>query len=93
MCSIQINNGQKTGLVMEDLATSEPGDQDNSELGVAAGLPDVLVVSQLRETSVEVSDISSSKHNFAAGFAGCHGGQSKRCSQLEEGVGGGGCHR
>ena len=53
---------------MEDLATSEPGDQDNSELGVAAGLPDVLVVSQLRETSVEVSDISSSKHDFAAGL-------------------------
>ena len=47
VCSIQIGNGQKTDLVMEDLVTAESGDQGNSELGVAAGLPDGAMASRV----------------------------------------------
>ena len=68
MCSIQMSNGQKTDLMMEDLTAAEPGDKDNSGPGAAAGLPDVLVAIKSRKEWVEVSDISSSKHDVATGL-------------------------
>ena len=70
MCSIQMSNGQKTDLVMEDLAAADPGDKDNSEPVAAAGLPDVLVAIKSRKEWVEVSDISSSKHDVVTGLLG-----------------------
>ena len=68
VCSIQIGNGQKTDLLMEDLVTVEFGDQGNSELGVAAGLPDGTMASPVSGKSAGVSDTSSSEHDVAAGL-------------------------
>ena len=59
---------------MKDVAAAEPGDKDNSDPGAAAGLPDVLAAIKSRKELVEVSDISSSKHDVASGFEeGCQG--------------------
>ena len=68
VCSIQIGNGQKTDLLMEDLVTVESGDQGNSELGVAAGSPDGTMASPVSGKSAGVSDASSSEHDVAAGL-------------------------
>ena len=68
VCSIQIGNGQKTDLLMEDLVTVESRDQGNSELGVAAGSPDGTMASPVVGKSAGVSDTSSSEHDVAAGL-------------------------
>ena len=68
VCSIKIGNGQKTDLLMEDLVTVESGDQGNSELGVAAGLPDGTMASPVSGKSAGVSDTSSWEHDVAAGL-------------------------
>ena len=68
VCSIQIDNGQKTDLVMEDLVTAEFGDQGNSDLGVATGIPDVAKASRVSGKSAGVSDTSSSEHHVATGL-------------------------
>ena len=68
VCSIQIGNGQKMDLLMEDLVTVKSGDQGNSELGVAAGLPDGTMASPVSGKSAGVCDTSSSEHDVAAGL-------------------------
>ena len=70
VCSIQIGNGQKMDLVMEDLVTAlvKSGDQGNSELGVAAGLPDGAMAGWVRGKPAEVNDTSRSEHDVAAGL-------------------------
>ena len=68
VCAIQIGNGQKMDLLMEDLVTVKSGDQGNSELGVAAGLPDGTMASPVSGKSAGVCDTSSSEHDVAAGL-------------------------
>ena len=53
---------------MEDLETTESGNQGNSELGVAAGLLDGAMASRVSGKSAGVSDTSSSEHDVAAGL-------------------------
>ena len=50
------------------LGKAESGDQGNSELGVAAGLPDGAMASRVSGKSAGVCDTSSSEHDVAAGL-------------------------